>query len=158
MARDQPDDMVSNEPQTGACDDRPGNPAWRPGGPSPNPAGRPKGIVDRRGKVAQALRAEGVEVARVVLDAALAGDMQAAGLVLNRITPTLRAQSDMVQFKFDASKSIAQQIEQVLAAVATGEVPPDIGQQIIASIGTLANVRATEELERRIAELEAKTV
>ncbi len=84
--------------------------------------------------------------------------MRAAGLVLNRITPTLRAQSDMVKFSFDASQPIARQIEQVLGAVAAGEVPPDIGQQIIASIGTLANVRATEELERRIIKLEAKTV
>jgi len=46
----------------------------------------------------------------------------------------------------------------VLAAVASGEVPPVIGQQFMAFIGTLANVRATEELERRIIELEAKTV
>lgn len=59
-----------------------GNPAWVKGGPSPNPAGRPKGIVDRRQKVQVALMDDAPAIARVVIDAALDGDMQAASLVL----------------------------------------------------------------------------
>jgi hypothetical protein len=49
-------------------------------------------------------------------------------------------------------------VEQVLAAVAAGQVSPDIGQQVTAIIGTLSNVRAAEELEQRIAELEGKAM
>ena len=136
----------------------PGNPNWKRGGRSPNPAGRPKGVLDKRQKVEAALRDEGPAVARVVLDAALAGDMQAAGIVLARIAPTLRAQSEKVQFEFDPSLPIARQVESVLAAVAGGQVAPDIGQVIVSMVGTLSQVRATEELAERLAILEAKAV
>lgn len=136
----------------------PGNPNWKKGGPSPNPAGRPKGVLDKRQKVSEALRDDAPAVARVVIEAALAGDMTACGLVLSRIAPTLRAQLETVQFEFDPSLPIARQVEQVLAAVAAGQVPPDIGQTIIASIGTLSSVRKDEELEQRIIQLEAKQI
>lgn len=135
-----------------------GNPDWKPGGPSPNPAGRPKGLVDKRQRVAEALRVDAPAVARVVLDAALTGDMTAAGLVLSRVAPTLRSQSETVTFDFDASLPISNQIESVLMGISSGAVPSDIGKQIIEAIGTLSNVRATEELETRLTILEAKQV
>ncbi len=133
-----------------------GNPAWTKGGPSPNPSGRPKGIIDRRQKVQVALMDDAPAIARVVIDAALEGDMQAAGLVLSRIAPTLRSQAQPVAFDFDATAPIARQVEQVLDAIATGAVAPDVGKQIIDAIGALSAVRATEELEARLAALEAK--
>jgi hypothetical protein len=133
-----------------------GNPAWVRGGKSPNPAGRPKGIVDRRTKVTQALEGDAPAIARVVVDAALEGDLQAASLVLSRIAPTLRAQSQPVCFAFDASAPLARQMEQVLAAIASGEVPPDVGQQIISAVEALGSLRAVEDLEQRIAQLEEK--
>ncbi|MEZ0021230.1 DUF5681 domain-containing protein [Sinorhizobium fredii] len=136
----------------------PGNPMWKKGGPSPNPNGRPKGVLDRRTKVTQALMDDAPAVARVVIDAALEGDMQAASLVLSRIAPALRSQSEKVTFDFDPSLPISQQIEQVLAAIASGTVAPDVGKQIIEALGTLSNARATEELEQRILLLEAKQV
>lgn len=84
--------------------------------------------------------------------------MQAAALVLSRCAPVLKAQTEPVQFEFDATAPIAQQIEAVLAGIAGGAVPPDVGRQIIEAIGTLASVRATEELEQRIVMLEARQV
>ena len=42
--------------------------------------------------------------------------------------------------------------------MAAGEVPTDLGQSIVAMIGTLSTVRASEELELRIVQLEAKAV
>jgi len=133
-----------------------GNPAWTRGGPSPNPAGRPKGIIDKRQRVQVALMDDAPAIARVVIESALAGDMQAASLVLARIAPTLRSQAQPVAFDFDATAPIARQVEQVLDAIATGAVAPDIGKQIIDAIGALSAVRATEELEARLAALEAK--
>ncbi len=133
-----------------------GNPAWTRGGPSPNPNGRPKGIIDKRQRVSHALMDDAPAIARVVIESALAGDMQAASLVLSRIAPTLRSQSQPVTFDFDATAPIVRQVEQVLAAIADGSVAPDIGKQIIDAIGALSAVRATEELEARLAALEAK--
>ena len=46
----------------------------------------------------------------------------------------------------------------LLAAVAAGAVPPDVGQQIITAIGTLSQARVTEELAAEVAALKAKDV
>jgi len=131
---------------------------WVKGMPSPNPNGRPPGILDKRSRVTKALMDDAPAIARVVIDAAKKGDMQAAALVLARCAPVLKAQTEPVQFEFDATAPIAQQIEAVLAGIAGGAVPPDVGRQIIEAIGTLASVRATEELEQRIVMLEARQV
>lgn len=125
---------------------------------SPNPSGRPKGIVDKRMKVTQALMDDAVTIARVVIDAALDGDLQAAALVLARVSPALRSQLSTVEFDFDANASVSGQVEQVLAAIAQGQVAPDAGRQIIDAIAALSNVRATEELERRLQALEERQV
>ncbi len=129
---------------------------WERGGPSPNPKGRPPGIVDKRTRVSQALLDDAPAVARVVVDAALEGDMQAASLVLSRIAPVLRGQMEKVAFEFDATAPVARQVEQVLAAVARGQVAPDVGKQIIDAVQALSTIRATEELEARLAALEQK--
>ncbi len=76
----------------------------------------------------------------------------------NGVLHALRTQLQTVQFEFDPGLPIAKQVEQVLAAVAAGEVAPDVGQTIVAMIGTLSTVRASEELELRIVQLEAKAV
>ena len=56
----------------------------------------------------------------------------------------------------DTGAPISVQVAQVLDAVAAGAVAPDVGRVIIDSIKALADVRATEELEARIAALEQK--
>ncbi len=66
--------------------------------------------------------------------------------------------SQTVTFDFDPSLPVARQVEQVLAAIASGQIAPDLGQQIVSAIGTLSNIRATEELSERLAILEAKAV
>ena len=131
---------------------------WYKGMPSPNKNGRPRGIVDTRSKITKALMDDAPEIARVVIEAAKEGDLQAASLVLSRCAPALKPETYPVQFDFDPSAPVAQQIEQVLAAIAGGAVSPDVGRQIIDAIGTLSNARAVEELEARIITLEAKHV
>jgi hypothetical protein len=131
---------------------------WVKGMPSPNPRGRPRGILDKRTKVTQALVDDGLEIARVVTAAAKEGDLQACSIVLSRIAPALRPETYPVQFPFDPSAPIAQQIEAVLSAMAGGAVSPDVGKQIIDAIGTLSSARAVEELEARIITLEAKQI
>ncbi|PKP71021.1 MAG: hypothetical protein CVT82_04200 [Alphaproteobacteria bacterium HGW-Alphaproteobacteria-4] len=84
--------------------------------------------------------------------------MVACGHVLSRIAPALRSKSQTVEFDFDPELPIGKQVEQVLAAVAAGQVPPDVGQTLVAMISNLASVRATEDLEARIIQLEAKEV
>lgn len=125
-------------------------------GQSGNPRGRPPGRPDARSRITRALMDEGLEIARVVTDAAKDGDLQAASLVLSRIAPALRPEAQPIQFDFDPTASTVRQVEAVLGAVASGNVPVDLGKQLIDSIKALADVRAVEELEARLAALEAK--
>lgn len=130
---------------------------WVPGMKSPNPAGRPPG-PSKQQKLIQRMLDEANDVLDAMLAKAKEGDAASAGLILGRILPVLRAQSQTVTFDFDPSLPVARQVEQVLAAIASGQIAPDLGQQIISAIGTLSNVRATEELEERLTILEAKAV
>lgn len=127
-------------------------------GQSGNPAGRPVGRTDARTKITRALMDEGLEVARVVLDAAKEGDLQACNIVLARVAPSIKPQAERVSFDFDPTAPVTQQIEAVLAAVSQGVLAPDLGQTIIASLGALSDARAVADLESRIVILEAKEI
>lgn len=91
-----------------------------------------------------------------VVTKALEGDTGAASLILSRLIPAVKAQLEKVEFTFDPSAPVGEQVEAVLTAISEGKVAPDVGKQIIDAIGALAQVRATEELEARIATLEEK--
>jgi hypothetical protein len=133
----------------------PGNPAWVPGGPSPNPKGRPAGLPDKRLLATQQMLDEMRNIIAVLVGKALEGDTNAASIVLAKILPSVKAQAEKVSFDFDATLPISDQVAQVLDAVAAGAVAPDVGRLIIDSIKSLADVRATEELAARIEALEA---
>ena len=135
-----------------------GNPNWLKDGPSPNPEGRPKGVVDKRTKLLKRMLDDASDVYDGLLAKAKEGDAASAGLIFARILPTLRAQSQTVQFPFDPALPLSEQLAQVAVAVADGLVSPDTGQQISAILSNLANVRSSENLEERIIALEAKAV
>ncbi|WP_343228522.1 DUF5681 domain-containing protein [Sphingomonas colocasiae] len=131
----------------------PGNPAWKPG-VSGNPRGRPPGRPDRRLLATQQMLDEMRNIVAVLVGKALEGDTNAASIVLAKCLPSIKAQAEKVNFEFDATAPISDQVAQVLDAVAAGAVAPDVGRLIIDSIKSLADVRASEELEARIAALE----
>jgi len=132
----------------------PGNPSWTPGCASPNPKGRPAGVPDKRLLATQAALDEMRNIVAMLVGRALEGDTNAASIVLSKVLPSVKAQAEKVNFEFDATLPISGQVAQVLDAVAAGAVAPDVGRLIIDSIKSLAEVRATEELEARIAALE----
>ena len=68
----------------------------------------------------------------------------------------LRSQAERVEFDYDATAPISKQVESVLDAVAKGLVAPDVAKSIVETIGTLSQIRATEDLEARIAALEER--
>jgi hypothetical protein len=93
-------------------------------------------------------------IVAVLIGKALEGDTNAASIVLAKTLPSIKAQAEKVNFDFDATASISDQVAQVLDAVAAGAVAPDVGRLIIDSIKSLSDVRATEELAARIEALE----
>lgn len=122
-----------------------------PGGP-----GRPPGVKNKRTLVGQALDAASEDVAKRVVAEALAGDMTAARLVLERVQPPLRPQIQPVMFPLDASAPLVTQGQQVLAAVSQGLVDVDTGKILIDCLSAFAGLRQVDDLAARIAALEGR--
>ena len=123
-----------------------GNPNWKRGGKSPNASGRPRGIVDKRMRLNKALMADADALLQVTKAKAMEGDMTAMSLLLSRAVPTLKAESgERVEFEFDASKTVADQLLQVAAAVASGQLTIDQGKQFAEILHRIATVRALNQ-------------
>lgn len=149
---EQPDWLKNHVSQHGANRPRGG---FLPG-VSGNPAGRPKGSKDKKTLVAQEFEKEGSAIARVVIDKALAGDISAANIVLQRISPPLKTRAEKVKFELDSNAPLTGQARQILAAVALGEVDPDTGQVLINCISAFAGLRQVDELDERLRALEGR--
>lgn len=122
-------------------------------GQSGNPGGRPKSGL---AALKLMLKNDGDRVAKVVLQKALEGDMAACKLILDRCIPTIKPVAGMISLKLPEGAGIAGTSFAVLQAVAAGELPPDVGAQLIQSITSLARVAELVELERRIQALESQ--
>ncbi|MBY0321612.1 MAG: hypothetical protein K2X72_23015 [Reyranella sp.] len=117
--------------------------------------GRPKGS---KNKLSQKLIDNVDGILDVMIGKAMEGDAAAATLVVNRVLPVLRPQSEKVQFVLNVDESISHQVGQVLAAIAKGEVAADVGKKIMESIMMLHQARAQEDIVKRIEALEAGKV
>jgi len=150
---EQPDWLKNHVAQHGA--QRPGRGGFMPG-VSGNPSGRPKGSKDKKTLVAQEFEKEGSAVAAVVIEKAKGGDMTAANLVLQRISPPLKTRAERVKFELDSKAPLTDQARQVLAAMAMGEIDPDTAQVVINCISAFAGLRQVDELDERLRALEGK--
>nr|WP_278986360.1 hypothetical protein [Sphingobium yanoikuyae] len=120
---------------------------------SPNPAGRPPGSTAQTILLKRMLEnADGI--VDMLIAKAMEGDTNSASLILSRVTPSLKAVARPVEFDFDPDAPVSRQVEMVIAAIADGSVPADIGRQIIDAISNLGSIRMQEDLEARIVALE----
>lgn len=123
-------------------------------GISGNPAGRPKGIRDKRTILQQAMEAQAPEIVKVVCEKALAGDMQAANMVLTRITPPARHPPTLVKFTLDTTRPAADMSAQVIAALAAGDLDVNSAQIVMQCIASHMQVLQADEFKRRLETLE----
>lgn len=123
-------------------------------GESGNPHGRPVGSKNRKTLLLEKFEAQGAEVAQVVVDAAKAGDMAAANIVLSRLAPPLRPQSETVEFELSPEAPLLAQGKAVLAAVAQGKLSVDHGKVLIDCLHGFAALRQVDDLAERIKALE----
>lgn len=125
-------------------------------GQSGNPAGRPRG-AGLPGQVRAAIAARADDILAALLEKATAGDVQAARVLLDRITPPLKAESlpTPVPGLADAA-TLTKAAESILQAVAIGEVSPDTGTGLVNALATLAKLKELDDIEARLRALEAK--
>ena len=129
--------------------------AWKPG-ESGNPAGKPRGTRCKATVAAQALLdGESEALTRKAVDLALAGDMTALRLCLERIVPPRKDSPILVELpSMENAADIPAAMSSILAAVAAGELSPSEGTAVAGLVELNRRALETSELEQRIAALE----
>ena len=127
--------------------------AWKPG-QSGNPKGRPAGTGEV-GKLRAAIAKRVPDLLDAMLAKALDGDVGAARLLLDGAIAPLKA-IEQTQALALPDGTLTAQGRAVLRSVADGVLAPSQGAALLGAIGTLARVTELDELESRIAALEAR--
>lgn len=120
-------------------------------GESGNPAGRPAGKTPGA-QLRKAIELRADDILQAVIESAVAGDMSACKILLDRITPTLKAQS--MPISLPVNGTLAGQGEEVIKATMTGQIPPDIGSMLITALANQGKLVEIQELTKRIEQLE----
>lgn len=118
-------------------------------GQSGNPAGKKPGTRNRKSLLLEELERDGSALAAAIKAKALEGDASCMSLWLSRLEPAARTRGETVQFSFDPTATPAHNIEEVMKAVAAGEMSVETGAQLISGIEKLSNVRVAEVAEDR---------
>lgn len=126
--------------------------AWKPG-QSGNPAGRRPGSGEVA-KLRAAIAGQLPEFIEKLTQAALSGDVSAARLLLERVIPPMRAAEEAAELTMPGG-TLTERGSALLAAMAAGDLAPSQGAAVLAALGTLAKLKETDELTRRIEALEA---
>jgi hypothetical protein len=127
-------------------------------GQSGNPSGKPKGTRNRTTVLAEKLMQDDAkDIVQAVLEAAKGGDMTAARLVLDRISPVRRGRP--VYFELPSAKTaidVAAATAALTMAMACGDITPDEAATVAAIFEVRRKALETAELELRLQALEEK--
>lgn len=128
-------------------------------GQTGNPGGRPPKVDPGRARLREAIAKKLPKIVKKLEELALAGDVQAARTLMERALPPLRAQSARVVLpELAAAANPTAQAALIVRAVAEGNLLPDEAGQLLSGIGHAARIAEIDELERRIQELEKRTI
>ena len=125
-------------------------------GKSGNPSGRPAGAKNRTTLMAQTLfDGEAEALVRKVIELAMAGDIQALRLCIDRLCPPLKAHAAPIELELPETQNLSEIANAFIRAAANGRLPPDVATQLVQAVGTMARVTEIDELKVRLAALEA---
>jgi hypothetical protein len=121
--------------------------------------GRPRGSRNKKNLAYDALaQNEAIEIIEQVIAKALAGDMNAATIILNRIWRVPRDRLVKIDLPPVAcATDVPAFIAALLKAVADAEITPAEGDSLASIIGKLQSAVTLTELEERIRLIEAST-
>ena len=122
-----------------------------PGGP-----GRPQGSRNAASLLLDKLaEGDGEATVKQVIEAAKAGDMRAAEIILARIWPVKKGRPVSLQLPLiKTAQDVVAAVGVVADAVGAGEITPDEGQAVSAILEAKRKAIETVDLEARVASLE----
>ncbi len=131
------------------------NPRWKPG-QSGNPKGRPPWTQYQKRFREIVTDDELRDLLTTVLAAAKAGDMQAAGLILSRMVPTLRPASEPVNVELPVDATPLETALAIIAATAGGTITPADGKMLLDGLAAVVKIQEVAELIPRIEAIEGQ--
>ena len=122
-------------------------------GVSGNPKGRPKDKTPAtllRKSIVEAMP----DIILKLVEQAKEGDTAAAKILLDRCCPTLKPQAMAISLPVNGT--LAEQGGEIIRATLSGNIPPDIGAQLITALANQSKIIEIDELTQRIEALEGK--
>ena len=125
---------------------------------APGNPGKPKGARHRVTRHCEALMAADAEaITGRVIEAAKGGDLAAARLVLDRISPPRREATVAVDLpEMTGAADLPGAVTAILAAVAAGDLTPSEASRLSGVLADTARALEAHEIEARVADLEAR--
>ncbi|QJE97320.1 hypothetical protein [Luteolibacter luteus] len=120
-------------------------------GRSGNPNGRPR---IAQGGPPLFLKEDADSIAEVMVSKAMAGDVSAAKLVMERVHPRLRSAAAPIVVELPPDSGPYPMAEAVLRAALAGMISPDTAAQLVGLASQLVRIAEAEELKARLEALE----
>src|SRR5699024_2348799 len=123
-------------------------------GKSGNPNGRPAGAKDKRTAARAYLEPNKQALLDKAVELALAGDVQALKLCVDRVLAPMRAVDSPVSIPLAKKGTLSEQAQAIIQAAAKGHITPREAQALLSALGGVARIQEIDELTRRIEALE----
>ena len=120
-------------------------------GQTGNPNGRPKDKTPAT-LLRKSIIADIPAIINTLIELAKGGDVQAIKLVLERVCPALKPQAVPISLPF--VESLAGQGNEIIRATMSGQIPPDIGSQLITALSNQGKLIELQEMQERLQRIE----
>ena len=122
-------------------------------GISGNPKGRPKDKTPAT-LLRKSIIDDMPEIILKLVEQAKNGDTAAAKILLDRCCPALKPQAMNITLPINGN--LAEQGNEIIRATMSGNIPPDVGAQLITALANQGKLIELQELTERIENLENK--
>ena len=122
-------------------------------GQTGNPNGRPKDKTPAT-LLRKSIIGEMPEIINKLVELAKGGDVAAAKVLLDRCVPALKPQA--MPINLPVNGTLAEQGGEIIRATMAGQIPPDIGSQLITALSNQGKLVEWQELTERLSRIEKK--
>lgn len=126
---------------------------FKKGKASPNPSGRPKGLINAvilRNSITEDMPA----IIAKMTELAIAGDVVAAKLLMDRSCAPLKPQNDTIVIP-DEGLTLSEKGNVIIAAMFEGKLSSTIGAAMVSALASQARIVEIDDLTARLNALEA---